>query len=241
MPNNVKTYDESDDLEDHLKIFQAAAKVEQWAMPTWCHVFNSTLTGSARVWFDDLPPESVDNYDDLKKAFLVNFLQQKKCIKDPVETHHIKQRKGESTEDFVQRFKDEMDEMMRVTTAFLKGEVAVFNHVRKKTLPVWKQQEAERKQNFESRGDSGINKEQSGDAPSGSKESNGYSYRTPHWFQRINHMANGTNIAASKNKGCGGFNLYMDEFCGGEITISLQWDHRQARGEENSSSPVNSS
>ncbi|GKC88333.1 hypothetical protein Tco_1148982 [Tanacetum coccineum] len=41
------------DPEDHLKIFQAAAKVERWAMPTWCHIFNSTLTGSARVWFDD--------------------------------------------------------------------------------------------------------------------------------------------------------------------------------------------
>ncbi|GJY49851.1 reverse transcriptase domain-containing protein [Tanacetum coccineum] len=59
------------------------AKVERWAMPTWCHMFNSTLTGSARVWFDDLPPESVDSYDDLKKAFLANFRQQKKCIKDP--------------------------------------------------------------------------------------------------------------------------------------------------------------
>nr|GEV59543.1 reverse transcriptase domain-containing protein [Tanacetum cinerariifolium] len=29
MPNNIKTYDESDDPEDHLKIFQAAAKVER--------------------------------------------------------------------------------------------------------------------------------------------------------------------------------------------------------------------
>ncbi|GJX54657.1 reverse transcriptase domain-containing protein [Tanacetum coccineum] len=101
MPNNVKTYDRSDDPEDHLKIFQAAAKVERWAMPTWCHMFNSTLTGSARVWFDDLPPKSVDSYDNLKKAFLANFFQQKKCIKDPIEIHHIKQREGESTEDFV--------------------------------------------------------------------------------------------------------------------------------------------
>ncbi|GJS75407.1 reverse transcriptase domain-containing protein [Tanacetum coccineum] len=76
-------------------------------MPTWCHMFNTTLTGSARVWFDDLPPKSVDSYDDLKKAFLANFLQQKKYIKDPVEIHHIKQREGESTEDFLQRFKTE--------------------------------------------------------------------------------------------------------------------------------------
>ncbi|GJY93955.1 reverse transcriptase domain-containing protein [Tanacetum coccineum] len=107
MPSNVKTYDGSDDSEDHLTIFQAATKMERWAMPTWCHMFNSTLAGSARVGFDDLPPEFVDSYDDLKKAFLANFLQQKKCIKDPGEIHHIRQREGESTEDFVQRFKNE--------------------------------------------------------------------------------------------------------------------------------------
>nr|GEW03178.1 reverse transcriptase domain-containing protein [Tanacetum cinerariifolium] len=95
MPSHVKTYDGSEDPEDHLKIFQAAAKVESWAMPTWCHMFNSTLTGSARVWFDDLPPESVESYDDLKEAFLENFRQQKKCIKDPVKIHHIKQREGD--------------------------------------------------------------------------------------------------------------------------------------------------
>ncbi|GJZ10876.1 reverse transcriptase domain-containing protein [Tanacetum coccineum] len=107
MPSHVKTYDGSEDPKDHLKIFQAVAKVERWAMPTWCHMFNSTLTENARVWFDDLLPESIDIYNDLKEAFLANYLQQNKCIKDPVEIHHIKQREGESTEDFVRRFKIE--------------------------------------------------------------------------------------------------------------------------------------
>nr|GEV58764.1 reverse transcriptase domain-containing protein [Tanacetum cinerariifolium] len=102
-------YDGSGDPEDHLMIFQAAAKVERWEMPTWCHMFNSTLTESARVWFDDLPSESVDSYDDLKKEFLANYLQQKKCIKDLVEIPHIKQREGKSTKDFVQRFKAKMN------------------------------------------------------------------------------------------------------------------------------------
>ncbi|GKC54146.1 hypothetical protein Tco_1076891 [Tanacetum coccineum] len=170
MPSNVKTYDGCEDPEDHLKKFQAAAKVERWAMPTWYHMFNSTLTGSAR-------------------AFLANFLQQKKCIKDPVEIHHIKQREGESTEDFVQRFKartrhvkgaskcmrisgfmhkitksklikrphekipKSVDEMMRITTSSLRGEVASSNQVRKKTLSARKQQEAGRKQNFDRMGD----------------------------------------------------------------------------------------
>ncbi|GJR52158.1 reverse transcriptase domain-containing protein [Tanacetum coccineum] len=74
-------------------------------MPTWCHMFNSTLTGNARVWFDDLPKETIDSYDDLKKSFLENYLQQKKCIKDPVEIHKIRQRDWESMEEFVRRYK----------------------------------------------------------------------------------------------------------------------------------------
>ncbi|GJX53502.1 reverse transcriptase domain-containing protein [Tanacetum coccineum] len=105
MPSHIKTYDGNEDPEDHLKIFQSAAKTEQWAMPTWCHMFNSTLTGNARVWFDDLTKETIDSYDDLKKAFLENYLQQKKCIKDPVEIHNIRQRDGESTKEFVRRYK----------------------------------------------------------------------------------------------------------------------------------------
>nr|GEV42485.1 reverse transcriptase domain-containing protein [Tanacetum cinerariifolium] len=84
--------------------------------------------------------------------------QKKKCIKDPVEIHNIKQRDGESTEEFVRRYKLEcrdvkgapecmkisgfmhgitnpelikrlhdkipksMDEMISVTTTFLRGE-----------------------------------------------------------------------------------------------------------------------
>nr|GEV66222.1 hypothetical protein [Tanacetum cinerariifolium] len=46
----------------------ASAKTDRWAMPTWCHMFNSTLTGNARL-------------------------------------HNIKQRDGESTEDFIRRYK----------------------------------------------------------------------------------------------------------------------------------------
>ncbi|GJX03141.1 reverse transcriptase domain-containing protein [Tanacetum coccineum] len=173
MPNHIKTYDRSKDPDDHLKIFQAAAKTERWAMPTWCYMFNSTLTGNTRVWFDDLPGKSIDSYGDLKKAFLENYLHQKKCIKDPIEIHNIKQRDGESTEDFVKRYKLEImdvkgapecirisrfvhgitnpelikrlhdkipkivDEIMRVTTSFLRGEVAASNHDRKKSFLPW--------------------------------------------------------------------------------------------------------
>ncbi|GJV77149.1 hypothetical protein Tco_1508733, partial [Tanacetum coccineum] len=150
MPSHVKTYNGSEDPKDHLKIFQAAAKTERWAMPTWCHMFNSTLTGNARVWFEDLPPETIE------------------CIKDLIVLHNIKQRDGESTEDFIQRYKSEsgnvkgapecmrisgfvhgitnpelikrfhekipktVDEMMQVATYFLQGQEAASNQERKK-------------------------------------------------------------------------------------------------------------
>ncbi|GKF98993.1 reverse transcriptase domain-containing protein, partial [Tanacetum coccineum] len=129
MPSHVKTYDGSEDHEDHLKIFQAAAKTERWVMPTWCHMFNSTLTGNARVWFDDLPPKSIDSYNDLREAFLKNYPQQKKCIRDPIVLHNIKQRDGEST-------------------SFLQGQEAASNQERKKAPRAWRHQEWGHRQNF---------------------------------------------------------------------------------------------
>ncbi|GJV31564.1 reverse transcriptase domain-containing protein [Tanacetum coccineum] len=144
------------------------------------------------------PPQgNNDSYDDLKKAFLENYLQQKKCIKDPVEIHNIRQRDGESTEEFVRRYKLEcrgvkgapecmkisgfmhgitnpelikrlhdkipksVDEMTRVTTAFLRGEVVASNREWKKSFLSWKQQEANQKQNFKKEA-SGTNKGRKG-------------------------------------------------------------------------------
>ncbi|GJU17854.1 reverse transcriptase domain-containing protein [Tanacetum coccineum] len=56
---------------------------------------------------------TIDGYKDLKAAFLAYFMQQKKYVKDPVEIHNIKQRDGETIEDFMERFK--------VETGRLKG------------------------------------------------------------------------------------------------------------------------
>nr|GEV68624.1 hypothetical protein [Tanacetum cinerariifolium] len=97
--------------EDDLSQPWAATKTERQGMPTWCHMFNSTLMGNERVWFDDLPDKSIDIYDDLKKSFLKYYLQLKKCIKDPLEIHNIKQLDGESTEDFVKRYKLEIKDV----------------------------------------------------------------------------------------------------------------------------------
>nr|GEX62401.1 reverse transcriptase domain-containing protein [Tanacetum cinerariifolium] len=64
-----------------------------------------TRPWAARLWFDELPSESIDSYKDLKVVFLAYFMQQKKYVKDPVEIHNIKQKDEDTIEDFMERFK----------------------------------------------------------------------------------------------------------------------------------------
>nr|GEV17889.1 hypothetical protein [Tanacetum cinerariifolium] len=164
MPNNVKTYDGTRDLEDHVKVFQAAA-----------------------VCFDELPPESIDGYKDLRAAFLAYFMQQKKYVKDPVEIHNIKQRDGETIEDFMERFKTEtgrmkgapecmrisgfinevnnpeltkrlnehvpktMEEMMITTTAFIREEAAAAS--KKNGHVSWKPHDQSKRHSSDKRSD----------------------------------------------------------------------------------------
>ncbi|GJU56268.1 hypothetical protein Tco_1229982 [Tanacetum coccineum] len=121
-------------------------------------------------------------------ALLFEIYGSKKYIKDPIELHNIKQRGGESTKDFVRRYKLEskdvkgapecmrisgfmhgitnpelikrlhdkipktVDEIIRVTTSFLRGEVAASNHERKKSFPPWKQQEGTQRKKFKKGG-----------------------------------------------------------------------------------------
>nr|GEU94001.1 reverse transcriptase domain-containing protein [Tanacetum cinerariifolium] len=58
---------------------------------------------------NELPPESIDGYKDLKAAFLPYFMQQKKYVNNLVEIHNIKQKDRETIEDFMERFKVETE------------------------------------------------------------------------------------------------------------------------------------
>nr|GEZ88207.1 reverse transcriptase domain-containing protein [Tanacetum cinerariifolium] len=107
MPANVKTYDGTGDPDDHLKIFESAATIENWPQPVWCHMFNSMLVGNMRNWFNKLPRRSIDGFEELRRAFCLNFTQRKKCAKNTVELARVKQRQGESTSAYVERYKDE--------------------------------------------------------------------------------------------------------------------------------------
>ncbi|GKD66661.1 hypothetical protein Tco_1308769 [Tanacetum coccineum] len=51
MPANVKTYDGTGDPDDHLKIFESAATIENWPQPEWVpiHQYSQPLVAPAQV------------------------------------------------------------------------------------------------------------------------------------------------------------------------------------------------
>ena len=63
---------------------------------------------------------------------------------------------GITNHELIKRLHDKIpksvDEMMKITTAFLRREVTAGNQERKKTLPSWKQQDAGQRQNFKKEG-----------------------------------------------------------------------------------------
>nr|GEW60054.1 reverse transcriptase domain-containing protein [Tanacetum cinerariifolium] len=128
MNIHIKTYDGSEDPEDHLKIFQATTKTERWAMPNCCHMFNSTLTGNARR-----DGESTDDFVRRYKLESRDIKGAPECMRISGFVHGI------INPELIKRLLDKIlktvDEMMRVTTSFLRGEVAASNHERKKTFP----------------------------------------------------------------------------------------------------------
>nr|GEY24448.1 reverse transcriptase domain-containing protein [Tanacetum cinerariifolium] len=94
-------YEEEDSFTPRIRNFKSSRRTR---MP------NNVKT-AARVWFDELPPESIDSYKDLKAALLAYFMQQKKYVKDPVVIHNIKQKDGDTIEDFMEHFKVEIKRM----------------------------------------------------------------------------------------------------------------------------------
>jgi len=120
MPTHIRTYDGTDDPEDHLQIFSGAARIEKWGDPECCLMFMQTLVGSARILFNGLPAGSIHTFNELGKGFLANFSQQRRCVKDATVIFQIKQKDDESLKSFIERYKKEgltyvgADEKMKV-------------------------------------------------------------------------------------------------------------------------------
>ncbi|GJS46644.1 reverse transcriptase domain-containing protein [Tanacetum coccineum] len=122
MPTNVKIYDGTSDPADHITRFTGMGNSAEWPMPVWCRMFQQTLDGKARAWFDKLPSGSIDNWDDLEEKFLNRFGMLKACDKDPTEITKIMRRANETLPNFRERWVSESNaipnvpELMRISS-----------------------------------------------------------------------------------------------------------------------------
>ncbi|GJX66730.1 reverse transcriptase domain-containing protein [Tanacetum coccineum] len=107
IPWNIGVYEGNKDPEDHLGIFSAATKQEEWPMPIWCKMFRQTLSGATLNWFDDLDPKSVGSFEELSQKFLEEFSQQNRYAKYLTEIYGIKGRQNEGLQAFMDWFKSE--------------------------------------------------------------------------------------------------------------------------------------
>ncbi|GJR74527.1 reverse transcriptase domain-containing protein [Tanacetum coccineum] len=122
MPTNAKIYDGTSDPADHITRFTGMGNSAEWPMPVWCRMFQQTLDGKARAWFDKLPSGSIDSWDDLEEKFLNRFGMLKACDKDPTEITKIVRRANETLPNFRERWVSESNaipnvpELMRISS-----------------------------------------------------------------------------------------------------------------------------
>ncbi|GKC37925.1 hypothetical protein Tco_1050309, partial [Tanacetum coccineum] len=138
---NAKIYDRTGDLEDHVGRFVGMGNQGEWPMPVWCRMFQQTLDGKARAWFDKLSPGSIDNWGSLQEKFLNRFGMLKACDKDPTEILKIVWRANETLPHFkesshkcpelAKRFSNNVpktvDEMLKRVDDYMRSEEAFRN------------------------------------------------------------------------------------------------------------------
>nr|GEW60514.1 reverse transcriptase domain-containing protein [Tanacetum cinerariifolium] len=111
MPNKIKMYDGTTDPEDHLSRFAGAANSIEWSMPVWCRMFQQTLDGSARGWFQHLPHDSINEWAELREAFAARFSVRRACFKEPHEITKITRKANESLIAFKEKWTVETDKV----------------------------------------------------------------------------------------------------------------------------------
>ncbi|GKB62501.1 hypothetical protein Tco_0918687 [Tanacetum coccineum] len=138
----------------------------EWPMPVWCRMFQQTLDGKARAWFDKLPSGSIDNWGSLQEKFLNRFGMRKErwvsesnAIPNVPELMQISSfMSSHKCPELAKRFSDNVpktvDEMLRRVYDYLRSEEAFRNtelprgEFQRKDVPVQWVQRNDRQQRY---------------------------------------------------------------------------------------------
>jgi len=100
----MSQYDGTTDLEEHVDVFTTQTGLYTSDDAILCRVFPTSLKGLALNWFTRLPPNSIDCFDTLVTRFGIQFATNKPHHLTSLALVNIRQEKGESLRDFMERF-----------------------------------------------------------------------------------------------------------------------------------------
>ncbi|XP_058111727.1 uncharacterized protein LOC131255049 [Magnolia sinica] len=120
----VIQYSGSSDPSEHIEAYRSWMQIQTAINAMMCRGFSITLTGSARSWYRQLKPNSIDSFAKLSKLFLTQFISGKKSRKSNTHLFTIKQCPKESLKDYIAHFNEEAlqvedyDDKMVLSTVF---------------------------------------------------------------------------------------------------------------------------
>ncbi|XP_042944579.1 uncharacterized protein LOC122278456 [Carya illinoinensis] len=119
----IDMYDGSKDPVDHLENFKAHITLHGFQGKIAGRAFPLTLKGTARRWFGTLRPRSIDNFEELAKQFLTQFMPSRRRRHPAAYLLTVKQREDENLKAYLAHFNKERltrnDQYEKITLAAL--------------------------------------------------------------------------------------------------------------------------
>ncbi|GKA17394.1 hypothetical protein Tco_0697231 [Tanacetum coccineum] len=97
-----------------LKSLRQRGQLGRIALPVWCRMFQQTLDGSAKGWFERLPRDNINEWADLREAFAARCSVRMACFKEPHEITKMGRKDNESLIAFKERWTVETGFIMDV-------------------------------------------------------------------------------------------------------------------------------
>ncbi|XP_034711355.1 uncharacterized protein LOC117933891 [Vitis riparia] len=98
------TYDGSNDPFDHVMHYCQLMTLDIGNDMLLCKVFPASLQGQALSWFHRLPVNSIDNFRDLSKVFVGQYLCSARHKQNISTLQNLKMQENETLREFVKRF-----------------------------------------------------------------------------------------------------------------------------------------
>ncbi|XP_057247443.1 uncharacterized protein LOC125493373 [Beta vulgaris subsp. vulgaris] len=137
----IEPFDGTTDPDDHLSAYKHQMYFQAVDDATWCKNFPATLKGVAQKWFNNLPPNSVNNFTELSILFITShFVANRQEQKTSMHLGKVIQGPKEALRSYVKRFSLEALQIHHLNAgvafdAFIRGlrpESFKFNLVKKK-------------------------------------------------------------------------------------------------------------